>query len=302
MNVDPALDVLSCAALCLAEDELVFTGKQLGAGAFGVVLEAWLTPREADVSTSNTQHVPALSSSASSPTLSSPSTAPAATPPPTPLPVLTPHVFSPGALPGATAASMGLPSMVTTRARRLVAVKLLRSDAPEEERQCLLMEARVMAALSTQPHPHIVQLMGVANTTRGMALVQEHCGLGNLLDYLRGGRTASAERASMYSLNVRLAFASQIASALSFLAEQGIVHRDVAARNVLLTNQMLCRLCDFGFSRAPAEEGVYQKTTSGRVPYKWMAVESLEVGIYSEKSDVWAYGVTLWELVTMGEK
>lgn len=145
-------------------------------------------------------------------------------------------------------------------AGQLAAVKTLKEDAPAEERASLEEEARILQFLSaSDPHPHIVQLLGVATgENNSLLLIEEYCALGNLLDYLRSGRSLNpASSRELYSIGTRTSFAQQIAEGLAYLARRGVVHRDVAARNVLLTNQMICKLCDFGFSRAMLEEGAH---------------------------------------------
>ncbi len=86
-----------------------------------------------------------------------------------------------------------------------------------------------------------------------------------------------------------------------YLAGLDVVHRDLACRNILLTEHKTLKISDFGLSRHVAADNVYVKTTKGRLPWKWMAVESITSREFTTASDVWAFGVTLWEIATLGK-
>ncbi|CAH1271051.1 RET [Branchiostoma lanceolatum] len=104
----------------------------------------------------------------------------------------------------------------------------------------------------------------------------------------------------------RLGFASGVANGLSELARLKIVHRDIAARNVVISDRKVAKIADFGLSRDVYVSSAYQRTNQGGeeelLPLKWMAVESLRDGVYTCESDVWSYGVLLWEIASFGEE
>ena len=78
------------------------------------------------------------------------------------------------------------------------------------------------------------------------------------------------------------------------------VHRDLAARNVLVAQNKVVKVCDFGLCRSVNDSGEYHKLTTGKLPLKWMAVESLQNRVFTSASDVWSFGIVLWEIVTLG--
>lgn len=87
-----------------------------------------------------------------------------------------------------------------------------------------------------------------------------------------------------------------------YLAERQYIHRDLAARNILLGPGKVVKVCDFGLARLVYNGDQYYKLTNGRLPMKWMAIESLKDRVFTTYSDVWSFGVLLWEIVTMGER
>lgn len=186
----------------------------------------------------------------------------------------------------------------------IVAVKTLKESANEKEKSDLLSELEVMKTLD--PHPNVVRLLGCCTEMEPVFLIMEYVSKGKLQSYLRSSR---AERYynNMHGPSKTLtsrdltSFIFQVAKGMDYLSNNGIIHRDLAARNVLITEDHVCKVADFGFSRTVAASHlVYERKSEGRLPIRWMAPESLYDNIFSIKSDVWSFGVLMWEVVTLG--
>ncbi|OON21273.1 protein tyrosine kinase, partial [Opisthorchis viverrini] len=186
-----------------------------------------------------------------------------------------------------------------------VAVKRLRSDFVEQELIDLVREMEMMKLLGS--HPHLIRFYGACTQSWPFQVVVEYAPHGNLRDFLRARRppksTSELNRLMKLpypTLNRRnlLDYGLQVARGMEYLSLRSVVHRDLAARNVLVGEQFVVKIADFGLTRTVSD--YYRKTTSGRLPIKWMSPESLFDRTYTTKSDVWSFGVLLWEIFSLG--
>ncbi|XP_043212292.1 tyrosine kinase receptor Cad96Ca-like [Amphibalanus amphitrite] len=184
-----------------------------------------------------------------------------------------------------------------------VAVKTLKEAAGEKERRDLLQEMEMMKLLD--PHPNVVTMLGCCTEKDPIFLIMEYVSRGKLQTYLRESRTPNDYNnlhgpSAMLTSRDLTTFAHQVARGMHYLTEKGIIHRDLAARNVLVSEERVCKVADFGFARDIIASHVYERKTEGRLPIRWMAPESLYDNIFTAKSDVWSFGILLWEIVTLG--
>ncbi|XP_029530511.2 activated CDC42 kinase 1-like [Oncorhynchus nerka] len=175
-----------------------------------------------------------------------------------------------------------------------VAVKSLKSSLSRQTDTMtdFLQEVTTMQSLD---HPNIIRLYGVV-LTQPLKMVTELACLGSLYDMLRS-------RQHEYPLARLWLFATQIAAGMEYLEGRRFIHRDLAARNVLLASREMVKIGDFGLMRGLSQEtDHYVMTAHRRIPFAWCAPESLRVGSFTHSSDVWMFGVILWEMFTYCEE
>lgn len=171
-----------------------------------------------------------------------------------------------------------------------VAVKTLKEDMMHLEAE-FLYEAELMKNMR---HPNLVQLLGVCTQEAPIYIITEFMTKGNLLDYLRN---CDHDQINGFVL---MYMATQICSAMSYLESRNYIHRDLAARNCLVSDNHLVKVADFGLTRHVKPDEIYTAHVGAKFPIKWTAPEGLAYNKFTSKSDVWSFGVLLWEIATYG--
>ncbi|XP_043647879.1 fibroblast growth factor receptor homolog 2 [Drosophila teissieri] len=200
-------------------------------------------------------------------------------------------------------------------AETIVAVKMVKEEHTDTDMASLVREMEVMKMIGK--HINIINLLGCCSQGGPLWVIVEYAPHGNLKDFLKQNRPGAAQRRSdsdgylddkplistqQLGEKELTKFAFQIARGMEYLASRRCIHRDLAARNVLVSDGYVMKIADFGLARDIQDTEYYRKNTNGRLPIKWMAPESLQEKKYDSQSDVWSYGVLLWEIMTYGDQ
>ncbi|XP_055716088.1 fibroblast growth factor receptor homolog 1-like isoform X3 [Phlebotomus papatasi] len=206
-------------------------------------------------------------------------------------------------------------SLVKNGFGSVVAVKMVKEGHTDSDMASLVHEMEVMKMIGK--HINIINLLGCCSQGGPLYVIVEYAPHGNLKDFLKKNRPRSEfdipfiakteeEEYDPDKLNLTqkhlISFAFQIARGMEYLASRRCIHRDLAARNVLVSDDYVMKIADFGLARDIQDTDYYRKATNGRLPIKWMAPESLTDKFYDTKSDVWSYGILLWEIMSFGEQ
>uniref|UniRef100_A0A3B4CLF6 receptor protein-tyrosine kinase n=1 Tax=Pygocentrus nattereri TaxID=42514 RepID=A0A3B4CLF6_PYGNA len=176
-----------------------------------------------------------------------------------------------------------------------VAIKTLKGGYTDKQRRDFLSEASIMGQFQ---HPNIIHLEGVITASCPAMILTEYMENGALDSFLRlnDGQFTPIQLVGMLR---------GIASGMKYLAEMSYVHRDLAARNILVNSNLVCKVSDFGLSRFLTENSsdpTYTSSLGGKIPIRWTAPEAIAFRKFTSASDVWSYGIVMWEVMSFGER
>ncbi|KAF7670294.1 hypothetical protein LDENG_00018690 [Lucifuga dentata] len=180
-----------------------------------------------------------------------------------------------------------------------VAIKTVNESASMRERIEFLNEASVMKEFNCH---HVVRLLGVVSQGQPTLVIMELMTRGDLKSHLRSLRKENTTTQVLPPLKKMIQMAGEIADGMAYLNANKFVHRDLAARNCMVAEDFTVKIGDFGMTRDIYETDYYRKGGKGLLPVRWMSPESLKDGVFTTMSDVWSFGVVLWEIATLAEQ
>ncbi|CAG2121535.1 unnamed protein product, partial [Medioppia subpectinata] len=194
------------------------------------------------------------------------------------------------------------PNLAKGQELTLIAVKMLKEEATEDLQSDFEREASIMSDFD---HKNILKILGVCAVGKPMCLLFEYMGRGDLNEFLRSCSPSNyiirAPNSDAYN-DTRLNhldlvdISRQIAEGMIYLSDRKFVHRDLATRNCLVNNDMVVKIADFGLSQRIYTSNYYKGSEHDAIPIRWMALECILYNKFSIESDVYAYGIVLWEL------
>ncbi|XP_026786295.1 ephrin type-B receptor 3 isoform X1 [Pangasianodon hypophthalmus] len=177
----------------------------------------------------------------------------------------------------------------------IVAIKTLKVGYTDRQRRDFLSEASIMGQFD---HPNIIRLEGVVTKSRPVMILTEFMENGALDSFLRLND-------GQFTVIQLVGMLRGIASGMKYLCDMNYVHRDLAARNILVNSNLVCKVSDFGLSRFLEDDPndpTYTSSLGGKIPIRWTAPEAIAYRKFTSASDVWSYGIVMWEVMSYGER